>query len=55
MSEQRGPLDLSVLRGTLAVVTGAGNNGIGRGPCMHAAGRPFGEKLRSLAGFALSL
>ncbi len=38
MSRQQGPLDLSLLRGTVAVVTGAGNNGIGWGICKHAAG-----------------
>ena len=29
---------MSVLRGTIAVVTQAGNNGIGWGLCKHAAG-----------------
>ena len=38
MSKQQGPLDLESLRGTIAVVTGAGNNGIGWGLCKHAAG-----------------
>ncbi|MDA0788630.1 MAG: SDR family NAD(P)-dependent oxidoreductase [Proteobacteria bacterium] len=38
MSRQQGPLDLSLLRGSVAVVTGAGNNGIGWGICKHAAG-----------------
>lgn len=38
MSKQQGPLDLALLRGTVAVVTGAGNNGIGWGICKHAAG-----------------
>jgi|TARA_B100000519_G_scaffold79850_1_gene69008 NAD(P)-dependent dehydrogenase (short-subunit alcohol dehydrogenase family) len=38
MSKQQGPLDLEVLRGSIAVVTGAGNNGIGWGLCKHAAG-----------------
>jgi NAD(P)-dependent dehydrogenase (short-subunit alcohol dehydrogenase family) len=37
MSVQQGPLDLAELRGTIAVVTGAGNNGIGWGICKHAA------------------
>jgi NAD(P)-dependent dehydrogenase (short-subunit alcohol dehydrogenase family) len=39
MSRQQGPLDLAELRGTVAVVTGAGNNGIGWGICRHAAGK----------------
>ena len=38
MSKQQGPLDLGTLRGTIAVVTGAGNNGIGWGIAQHAAG-----------------
>lgn len=38
MSKQQGPLALADLRGTVAVVTGAGNNGIGWGLCCHAAG-----------------
>ena len=38
MSKQQGPMDLEELRGTVAVVTGAGNNGIGWGVCCHAAG-----------------
>jgi NAD(P)-dependent dehydrogenase (short-subunit alcohol dehydrogenase family) len=38
MSVQQGPLDLAELRGTIAVVTRAGNNGIGWGLCKHAAG-----------------
>ena len=37
MSKQQGPLDLASLRGSVAVVTGAGNNGIGWGICCHAA------------------
>lgn len=39
MSIQQGPMDLAKLRGTIAVVTGAGNNGIGWGICQHAAGQ----------------
>ena len=31
MSQQQGPLDLSVLTGTVCVITGAGNGGIGFG------------------------
>jgi NAD(P)-dependent dehydrogenase (short-subunit alcohol dehydrogenase family) len=38
MSEQQGPFDVEELRGSIAVVTGAGNNGIGWGICKHAAG-----------------
>ena len=38
MSKQQGPMDLQQLRGTVAVVTGAGNHGIGWGLCCHAAG-----------------
>lgn len=38
MSEQQGPFDLSELAGRIAIVTGAGNNGIGWGICQHAAG-----------------
>ncbi|NJN51152.1 MAG: SDR family NAD(P)-dependent oxidoreductase [Gammaproteobacteria bacterium] len=38
MSTQQGKFDLEELRGTIAVVTGAGNNGIGWGICRHAAG-----------------
>ena len=38
MSKQQGPMDLRQLRGTVAVVTGAGNHGIGWGLCCHAAG-----------------
>ena len=38
MSLQQELLDLEDLRGTVAVVTGAGNNGIGWGLCRHAAG-----------------
>lgn len=38
MSKQQGPLNLQQLKGTVAVVTGAGNNGIGWGLCCHAAG-----------------
>ncbi|MEM7078736.1 MAG: SDR family oxidoreductase [Pseudomonadota bacterium] len=37
MSKQQGPLDLAELRGSVAVVTGAGNNGIGWGIAVHAA------------------
>jgi len=37
MSKQQGSLDLNTLRGSIAVVTGAGNNGIGWGICKHAA------------------
>lgn len=39
MSEQQESFDLTELRGSVAVVTGAGNNGIGWGICMHAAGQ----------------
>jgi NAD(P)-dependent dehydrogenase (short-subunit alcohol dehydrogenase family) len=39
MSEQQGTFDLAQLRDTIAVVTGSGNNGIGWGICMHAAGK----------------
>ncbi len=38
MSKQQGPMELAALRDTVAVVTGAGNNGIGWGLCCHAAG-----------------
>ena len=38
MSKQQGPLDLETLRGSIAVVTGAANHGIGWGICQHAAG-----------------
>ena len=38
MSIQQGPFDLEHLRGTVAVVTGAGNHGIGWGIAKHAAG-----------------
>lgn len=38
MSKQQGPIDLATLRDTVAVVTGAGNHGIGWGLCCHAAG-----------------
>ena len=38
MSKQQAPFDLNELRGSIAVVTGAGNNGIGWGICKHAAG-----------------
>ena len=38
MSKQQGPLELEELRGSIAVVTGAGNIGIGWGLCCHAAG-----------------
>ena len=37
VSKQQGPMNLQELRGTVAVVTGAGNNGIGWGICCHAA------------------
>ena len=37
MSKQQGPMDLELLRGSIAVVTGAGNNGIGWGLCCYAA------------------
>ncbi len=37
MSIQQGELDLTELRDSVAVVTGAGNNGIGWGICLHAA------------------
>lgn len=37
MSVQQGPLDLAALRGTVCVVTGAGNGGIGYGICEVAA------------------
>lgn len=36
MSEQQGSFDLGALSGQIAVVTGAGNNGIGWGICRHA-------------------
>jgi NAD(P)-dependent dehydrogenase (short-subunit alcohol dehydrogenase family) len=36
MSQQQGPFDLTSLEGQVAVVTGAGNNGIGWGICRHA-------------------
>lgn len=39
MSKQQGPFDLAELRGQIAVVTGAGNNGIGWGLARHAATR----------------
>ena len=39
MSKQQGAFDLEELRGTIALVTGAGNNGIGWGICRHAAGK----------------
>jgi NAD(P)-dependent dehydrogenase (short-subunit alcohol dehydrogenase family) len=38
MSVQQGPFDVTELAGKIAVVTGAGNNGIGWGICKHAAG-----------------
>ena len=38
MSRQQGPLDLTTLAGTIAVVTGGANNGIGWGLAKHAAG-----------------
>ena len=38
MSMQQGPMDLDQLRGSVAVVTGAGNHGIGWGLCCYAAG-----------------
>jgi len=38
MSEQQEALDLSALRGQVAVVTGAGNRGVGWGLCQYAAG-----------------
>lgn len=37
MSKQQGTFDLSELRDSIAIVTGAGNNGIGWGLCKHAA------------------
>ena len=40
MSVQQGPLDLSELAGTVCVVTGAGNNGIGYGIAEVACGSP---------------
>ncbi|MEM7219415.1 MAG: SDR family NAD(P)-dependent oxidoreductase [Pseudomonadota bacterium] len=39
MSRQQTAIDLNELRDTVAVVTGAGNNGIGWGLLRHAAGR----------------
>lgn len=39
MSKQQEPVSLSTLRGTVAVITGAGNDGIGWGLCCHAAGK----------------
>lgn len=39
MSKQQQPVELESLRGTIAIVTGAGNNGIGWGLCTHAAGQ----------------
>lgn len=38
MSKQQGPMDLEELRDRIAVVTGAGNHGIGWGLCRHVAG-----------------
>ena len=38
MSKQQDNLDLAELKGKIAIVTGAGNNGIGWGLCKHAAG-----------------
>ena len=38
MSKQQGPMDLQQLRGTVAVVAGAGNHGIGWGLCCHGGG-----------------
>lgn len=38
MSKQQGPMELGQLRDRVAVVTGAGNHGIGWGLCCHAAG-----------------
>ena len=38
MSIQQGTFDTAQLRNQIAVVTGAGNNGIGWGLCRHAAG-----------------
>lgn len=38
MSKQQGIFDLTELKGKIAIVTGAGNNGIGWGLCKHAAG-----------------
>ena len=38
MSKQQGPMDLTQLRDRVAVVTGAGNHGIGWGLCCYAAG-----------------
>jgi NAD(P)-dependent dehydrogenase (short-subunit alcohol dehydrogenase family) len=39
VSKQQEPVSLSTLRGTVAVITGAGNDGIGWGLCCHAAGK----------------
>ena len=38
MSKQQDNLDLAELKGKIAIVTGAGNNGIGWCLCKHAAG-----------------
>lgn len=38
MSKQQKTFDLTELKGKIAIVTGAGNNGIGWGLCKHAAG-----------------
>ena len=38
MSKQQGSMELGQLRDRVAVVTGAGNHGIGWGLCCHAAG-----------------
>ena len=38
MSKQQGPMDLQQLRGTVAVVTGAGNHGIGWGLLLSCSG-----------------
>lgn len=47
MSIQQGPLDLNLLRGRVAVITGAGNGGIGYGIAQVAAGS-FIKTLRSI-------
>jgi NAD(P)-dependent dehydrogenase (short-subunit alcohol dehydrogenase family) len=39
LSIQQGAYDLTELKGKVAVITGAGNNGIGWGLCKHAAGQ----------------
>ena len=38
MSEQPDPIELPALRGSVAIITGAANNGIGWGLCRYVAG-----------------